>query len=123
MLRDEWLNLVLLRGPVRLSDTDINHASKIETSAHRCLTVENETSFHELAKLESGELLFVPATSLEARIRATVPLRIERTRCGADRLIHLTRGLRPSPARATLTTRKPFLIPCCLGDTLSRVCT
>jgi hypothetical protein len=43
--------------PVRLSDTDINRVSRIETSALRCLTVENETSFHELAKLESGELL------------------------------------------------------------------
>jgi hypothetical protein len=56
-LQDEWLNLGVLRGPVRLSDTDINRASQIETSALRCLTVENETSFHELAKLESGELL------------------------------------------------------------------
>jgi len=57
LLQDEWLNLGVLRGPVRLSDTDINRASQIETSALRCLTVENETSFHELAKLESGELL------------------------------------------------------------------
>lgn len=56
-LREEWLNFGILRGPMRLSDTDINNASKIETSAARCLTVENETSFHELAKLESGELL------------------------------------------------------------------
>ena len=57
LLQDEWLNLGVLRGPVRLSDTDINRVSQIETSALRCLTVENETSFHELAKLESGELL------------------------------------------------------------------
>ncbi|MHB8521022.1 MAG: Wadjet anti-phage system protein JetD domain-containing protein [Limisphaerales bacterium] len=57
LLQDEWLNLGMLRGPVRLSDTDIHRASQIETSALRCLTVENETSFHELAKLESGELL------------------------------------------------------------------
>jgi len=57
LLQHEWLNLGVLRGPVRLSDTDINRASQIETSALRCLTVENETSFHELAKLESGELL------------------------------------------------------------------
>jgi hypothetical protein len=47
----------VMRGPVRLSDTDINRASQIKTSALRCLTVENETSFHVLAKLESGELL------------------------------------------------------------------
>jgi hypothetical protein len=56
-LQNGWLDLGSLRGPVRLSDTDINHAARIETSARRCLTVENETSFHELAKLESGELL------------------------------------------------------------------
>jgi hypothetical protein len=57
LLQDELLNLGVLRGPVRLSDTDIKRASQIQTSALRCLTVENETSFHELAKLESGELL------------------------------------------------------------------
>jgi hypothetical protein len=57
LLNDKWLNLDLLQGPVRLSDTDINHTSRIETGALRCLTVENETSFHELAKLKSGELL------------------------------------------------------------------
>ncbi len=56
-LQDDWLNLGMLRGPVRLSDTDVNRATKIETTALRCLTVENETSFHELAKLESGNLL------------------------------------------------------------------
>jgi len=57
LLQDEWLDLGKLRGPVRLSDTDIKHASRIETGALRCVTVENETSFHELAKLGSGELL------------------------------------------------------------------
>ena len=57
LLDHDSLNFGMLRGPVRLSDTDITHASTIETSALRCLTVENETSFHELAKLESGELL------------------------------------------------------------------
>ena len=57
LFQDGWLDLGVLRGPVRLSDTDINRVSRIETSALRCLTVENETSFHELAKLESGELL------------------------------------------------------------------
>src|SRR6266550_4683277 len=39
-----------------LPNEDLAHA-RIETPAHRCLTVENETSFHELAKLRSGELL------------------------------------------------------------------
>jgi hypothetical protein len=53
----ESLNLGQLHGPVRLSETDINRASRAETTARRCVTVENETSFHELAKLQSGELL------------------------------------------------------------------
>jgi hypothetical protein len=57
LVRGEWLNLGHLQGPCRLSDTDIIHALAIETTARRCLTVENETSFHELAKLHSGELL------------------------------------------------------------------
>ena len=57
LLDDEWLNLGVLQGPCRLSETDITRASKVETSARRCLAVENETSFHELAKLRSGELI------------------------------------------------------------------
>jgi len=57
LLHEAWLDLGLLRGPVRLSDRDLSRATQIETGASRCLTVENETSFHELAKLESGEIL------------------------------------------------------------------
>jgi len=51
------VDLNLLRGPFRLGATDIVRADFIETSALRCLTVDNETTFHELAKLGSGELL------------------------------------------------------------------
>ncbi|MFO1458091.1 MAG: DUF2220 family protein [Verrucomicrobiota bacterium] len=56
-LDDAWLDLGCLHGAVRLSETDIVRATAVETTARRCLTVENETSFHELAKLRSGELL------------------------------------------------------------------
>jgi hypothetical protein len=56
-LDSEWLNLGLLQGPWRLSETDLLRATQIECASRRCLTVENETSFHELAKLNSGELL------------------------------------------------------------------
>ena len=56
-LDGEWLDLGRLRGAVRLAQEDIERAEEITTAAHRCLTVENETSFHELAKLRSGELL------------------------------------------------------------------
>ncbi|MBL9042719.1 MAG: hypothetical protein JNM83_14015 [Myxococcales bacterium] len=52
-----WLDLGLLRGPFRLSLEDITSAELIETAASRCITIENETSFYELAKLRSGELL------------------------------------------------------------------
>jgi hypothetical protein len=51
------LDLGLFHGPVRVSHQDILRASALTTTASRCLTVENETSFHELAKLQSGELL------------------------------------------------------------------
>ena len=56
-LDGEWLDLGRLHGAFRLSETDIVRAQNLLTSAGRCLTIENETSFHELAKLQSGELL------------------------------------------------------------------
>lgn len=56
-LESDWLDLGRLHGPVRISQTDIERAKEVTTSAQRCLSVENETSFHELAKLRSGELL------------------------------------------------------------------
>ncbi|HTR40034.1 MAG TPA: Wadjet anti-phage system protein JetD domain-containing protein [Pseudomonadales bacterium] len=52
-----WLDFGVLRGSFRLSQTDIERAEAIETASLRCLTIENETTFHELAKLHSGELL------------------------------------------------------------------
>lgn len=51
------LDTGLLAGPVELSETDILAADQIHTPANRLLSVENETSFHELAKLRSGILL------------------------------------------------------------------
>jgi hypothetical protein len=51
------LDLGLLQGPFRLSETDIANAARVECLSPRCLTIENETTFHELAKLNSGELL------------------------------------------------------------------
>lgn len=56
-LNGEWLNLGRLQGAFRLAQEDVKRANEITTTARRCLTVENETSFHELAKLQSGELL------------------------------------------------------------------
>jgi len=56
-LEGEWLDLGRLNGPFRLAQFDIDRAQELMTGAKRCLTVENETTFHELAKLRSGELL------------------------------------------------------------------
>ncbi len=53
----QWVDLNVLSGPVRLSEDDVAKAEALDTSATRCLTVENETTFHELAKLRSGVLL------------------------------------------------------------------
>jgi hypothetical protein len=56
-MNGQVLDFGALTGPFRLSGRDIMHAQAIRTSAIRCLTIENETTFHELAKLRSGELL------------------------------------------------------------------
>lgn len=51
------LDLNLLESPLRLGLLDVKRAQAISTTAGKCLTVENETTFHELAKLHSGVLL------------------------------------------------------------------
>jgi len=56
-LDGEWLDLCRLHGAFRLAETDLARAQRVVTEAQRCLTVENEATFHELAKLQSGELL------------------------------------------------------------------
>ena len=51
------LDLSALRGAFRLSAEDVRLARTIHTAAPRCVIVENETTFHELAQLNSGTLL------------------------------------------------------------------
>lgn len=51
------LDLGMLRGPVALSEIDVDAAEINIDPALRVLTVENETSFLELTKLGSGTLL------------------------------------------------------------------
>jgi hypothetical protein len=57
LLGKDWLDFGRLSGPFRISEADIRSAERIAVDAKRCLTVENETTFHELAKIRSGELL------------------------------------------------------------------
>jgi len=56
LLDGEWLDLGRLQGAFRLAQSDIERAGQIATTATRCLTIENEASFHELAKFQGGEL-------------------------------------------------------------------
>jgi hypothetical protein len=56
ILPDGEVNLGLLRGPTRLSLSDLICA-KVVTEAQRFLTVENQAMFHELCKLRSGAIL------------------------------------------------------------------
>jgi len=51
------LNLGLLQSPVSISETDLHQAIAIHCDASQVLTVENETTFLELAKLNSDTLL------------------------------------------------------------------
>jgi hypothetical protein len=57
LLGEDWVDFGQLSGPFRIAEVDIRNAERIAVGAQRCLTVENETTFHELAKLRSGELL------------------------------------------------------------------
>lgn len=57
LLEKKWVDFGRLVGPYRISELDIRNAENVEVNAQRFLTVENETTFHELAKLRSGELL------------------------------------------------------------------
>jgi len=111
-----WLDFGILHGSFRLSQTDIEHAEKIETSSLRCTTIENETTFHELAKLQSGELLICtsyPGSGTVALLRRLPPnidcwhfgdsdepgfeiLRVLRDKSGRDfRPLHMQAGRIP----------------------------
>lgn len=54
---EHWLDCGLLQGAFRLAEQDLRRADELVIQARRCITIENETTFHELAKLGSGELL------------------------------------------------------------------
>lgn len=56
-LGGNWLDLGLLKGVTRVAAIDLTAAERIESSAVRCVSVENETTLHELAKLGSSDLL------------------------------------------------------------------
>jgi hypothetical protein len=51
------LDVSQLHGAFRLSKVDLERIRELTTDAARCITVENETTFHELVKLNSGEVL------------------------------------------------------------------
>lgn len=74
------LNLGLLHAPVSISETDIQLAISIHCDAAQVLTVENETTFLELAKLNTDTLLIQTSypgravLALLARLPDTLPI-------------------------------------------------
>jgi hypothetical protein len=56
-LPEGCVDFSILRGPVRISEWDINRAVCFECLADRALTIENETTFHELAKVRASIIL------------------------------------------------------------------
>lgn len=54
---DRWSDFQGLRGPVTLSGADIERITAVESTAIRCLTVENATPFRSMAALDSEEIL------------------------------------------------------------------
>lgn len=78
-LRLDALDFTRLRGPISLSETDIRTATTILCPALRVLTVENETTFLELTKINRDTLLIQTSypnravLALLARLPAEMP--------------------------------------------------
>ncbi len=69
----EWLDFGLLRSPFAVGEQDIKSGEVSVRRPARVLTVENETTFHQLAQLASGELLIhtsYPGSATLALLRA-----------------------------------------------------
>ena len=79
-LPDGVLDLGPLHGPFTLSETDIRLATVVHCDAAHVLTVENETTFYELAKLGKDTLLIQTSypgravLALMARLPVAIPL-------------------------------------------------
>lgn len=79
-LRLDGLDLASLRGAVTVSETDIRQAQSVACTATRILTIENETTFLELVKLNHGDTLLIQTSypnralvSLLARVSTDLP--------------------------------------------------
>lgn len=57
LLRGHSFDFAAFKNPVALGEEDLLAADAVELPMPRVLSVENETTFHELARLASGELL------------------------------------------------------------------
>jgi hypothetical protein len=79
-LRLDDLDLAALRGPYSLSEIDLRAARDLHSAAKRVLTVENETTFLELAKSNRDTLLIQTSypnravLALLSRLPAELPL-------------------------------------------------
>lgn len=81
-----------LKEASRISAPDIENAISLTTSATRCLSVENETTFHSLARLQSGALLIhtsYPGSGV-LRLYEKLPAGLEFWHFGDTDLLDLT---------------------------------
>lgn len=134
-LRLDELELAALRGPYSLSETDLRTAFHLHSNAARVLTVENETTFLELAKSNRDTLLIQTSypnravLALLSRLPAELPLFhfgdtdpagfdiLRNLRARTARPIHpLHMAYRPRPNSPTLSTEEKNQLTRLLAD-------
>ena len=64
-----WINYASHTGEYSISESDLENVEKVETTAPRCVTVENPTTFHELVRLGCGDLFVCTSYPNDATVR------------------------------------------------------
>ena len=64
-----WTDYAAHAGEYAIAETDLKNVERVETSAPRCVTVENPTTFHELVRLGCGDLFVCTSYPNEATVR------------------------------------------------------
>lgn len=83
-LHGHTFDFAAFKNPVALGEEDLLAADVVELPTSRVLSVENETTFHELARLASGELLIQTsyASSATLALLRRLPAECECTHFG-----------------------------------------
>ncbi|MCD8534644.1 MAG: DUF2220 domain-containing protein [Verrucomicrobia bacterium] len=56
-----WVDFASFRAGIQIQDVDIDGLTKVEVNAPRCVVVQKPATFHELVKLNCGDLLILSA--------------------------------------------------------------